>query len=153
MGKGLFCFRLILQRSRGIEASQDLDFITNLLHYGVAMLCMAAVSLFYSPPAFVVELVIAIAALAAVLVGEKKFKAHVGSAVRAAKNVLTAQDYEALNSFSIPVAAVAEEGDLVWANVSFCGNQRQEGYPGRKCFASDLFPKRCIRWPWIKGRL
>lgn len=51
----------------------------------VAMLCMAAVSLFYSPPAFVVELVIAIAALAAVLVGEKKFKAHVGSAVRAAK--------------------------------------------------------------------
>ena len=85
----------------------------------VATMCMAVVSLLYSPAAFVVELVIAIAAFVIVLVGEKKFKAHVGSAVRAAKNVLTAQDYEALNSFSIPVAAVAEEGDLVWANEVF----------------------------------
>lgn len=106
-----------------------------------AMLCMAAISLFWSPVAFVVEAAVAIAACVAVILGENRFKAHIGSAVRAAKNVLTAQDYDALEKFSIPVAAVAEEGDLVWANEAFL-----QAVSGRKDVRGDnvlrfIYPK------------
>ena len=106
-----------------------------------AMFCMAAISLFWSPVAFVVEAAVAIAACVAVILGENRFKAHIGSAVRAAKNVLTAQDYDALEKFSIPVAAVAEEGDLVWANEAFL-----QAVSGRKDVRGDnvlrfIYPK------------
>ena len=106
-----------------------------------AMLCMAAISLFWSPVAFVVEAAVAVAACVAVILGENRFKAHIGSAVRAAKNVLTAQDYDALEKFSIPVAAVAEEGDLVWANEAFL-----QAVSGRKDVRGDnvlrfIYPK------------
>lgn len=106
-----------------------------------AMLCMAAISLFWSPMAFVVEAAVAVAACVAVILGENRFKAHIGSAVRAAKNVLTAQDYDALEKFSIPVAAVAEEGDLVWANEAFL-----QAVSGRKDVRGDnvlrfIYPK------------
>lgn len=84
-----------------------------------AILLMAVISLYWSITAFVAEMVIAVIACVVVLVGEKRFRLHIGSAVRAAKNVLTAQDYQALEGFSIPVAAAAEEGDLVWANEVF----------------------------------
>ena len=106
-----------------------------------AMFCMAAISLFWSPVAFVVEAAVAVAACVAVILGENRFKAHIGSAVRAAKNVLTAQDYDALEKFSIPVAAVAEEGDLVWANEAFL-----QAVSGRKDVRGDnvlrfIYPK------------
>ena len=106
-----------------------------------AMFCMAAISLFWSPVAFVVEAAVAVAACVAVILWENRFKAHIGSAVRAAKNVLTAQDYDALEKFSIPVAAVAEEGDLVWANEAFL-----QAVSGRKDVRGDnvlrfIYPK------------
>lgn len=117
--------------------------ISSPIYYAlaVAMLCMAGISFYWSPIAFVVETVLAITACIVVLVGEKRFKTHIGSAVRAAKNVLTAQDYEALNTFSIPVAATAEEGDLVWANEVFL-----QAISGRKDIRGDnvlrfIYPK------------
>ena len=117
--------------------------ISSTVYYvlAAAMLCMAAISLFWSPVAFVVEAAVAVAACVAVILGENRFKAHIGSAVRAAKNVLTAQDYDALEKFSIPVAAVAEEGDLVWANEAFL-----QAVSGRKDVRGDnvlrfIYPK------------
>lgn len=106
-----------------------------------AILLMAVVSLFWSRVAFVIELVLALAAFFVVFFGERRFQLHISTAVRAAKNVLTAQDYQALDSFSIPVAAVAEEGDIVWANKVFL-----QAISGRKDIRGDnilrfIYPK------------
>ncbi len=117
--------------------------ISSPIYYAlvVAIFLMAVVSLYWSIAAFVVEMVIAAIACGVVLVGEKRFRLHIATAVRAAKNVLTAQDYEALESFSIPVAAAAEEGDLVWANQVFL-----QAISGRKDIRGDnilrfIYPK------------
>ena len=39
--------------------------------------------------------------------------------MKAAKNVITADEYDALENFSMPVTVAGEEGDLVWANRAF----------------------------------
>lgn len=117
----------------------------------VAMLLMAGVSLYWSPVAFVVEATLALAACIMIIIGEKRFKAHIASAVRAAKNVLTVHDYQALESFSIPVVATAEEGDLVWANEAFL-----QSISGRRDIRGDdirryIYPKTLHQVATDKG--
>ena len=127
--------------------------ISSPIYYALvaAIFLMAVVSLDWSIAAFVVEMVIAAIACGVVLVGEKRFRLHIATAVRAAKNVLTAQDYDALESFSIPVAAAAEEGDLVWANQVFL-----QAISGRKDIRGDnilrfIYPKTLHQVATDKG--
>ncbi|MCI5729829.1 MAG: DHH family phosphoesterase [Clostridia bacterium] len=89
------------------------------LALSVAMLLSALYSLQYDLVLFSVNLSLCVISVVVVLVSEHQFRSHVSSAMKAAQNVLTAEEYTALENFSMPVTVTGEEGDLVWANKAF----------------------------------
>ena len=84
-----------------------------------AMLIAALYSLQFDLALFSVNLSLCVISVVVVVISEIQFRSHVSSAMKAAKNVITVDEYEALESFSMPVTVAGEEGDLVWANRAF----------------------------------
>ena len=83
------------------------------------MLIMASVSYFYSHILFAVEMTFAIGSVIAVILSTERFKAHVATAVKSAQKILSGEEYRALQEFTMPVAVIGEEGDIIWVNNAF----------------------------------
>ncbi|MBR4888768.1 MAG: DHH family phosphoesterase, partial [Clostridia bacterium] len=66
-----------------------------------------------------VELALATVCLVVVLVADRWFEEHITRAMSAARRVLTAEETRFLEKFTLPVAVVANEKDIVWANELF----------------------------------
>ena len=78
---------------------------------------------------FCAELAAAVLAVASVALATGHFRAYVASALKGAKSVLGAEEYERLKNFTMPVAIVGEAGDIVWVNDAFLASVS----PGREC--------------------
>ncbi len=83
------------------------------------MVGMAVASWWWSPIAFGVELGVSVLAIGAVATANYLFHAHVKVAVSGARKLLSGQDYQALQNFSVPLVVVGQEGDIIWGNSAF----------------------------------
>lgn len=96
-----------------------------------AMLIMALITYHYNKILFAVEVTVSGMAIMAVVVSDVLFRRNVTSALKSAKKVLADEDGQALEEFALPVAVVAQAGDIVWANnaftVSLCGGKNYMG--------------------------
>ena len=80
---------------------------------------MAGLSWFQGNTAlFVVEVIAAALAVAAVVLTTENFKAYVATTLKSAKSVLGAEEYDHLRDFTMPVAVIGEADDVVWVNLS-----------------------------------
>ena len=90
---------------------------------------------------FCAELAAAVLAVASVALATGHFRAYVASALKGAKSVLGAEEYERLKNFTMPVAIVGEAGDIVWVNDAFLASVS----PGRECRGESvvkyIYPK------------
>lgn len=68
---------------------------------------------------FYVEAAAAVIAVIAVFLSTEHFKAYVASAVKSAKSVLGAEEYDNLRDFTMPVAVIGEAEDILWVNDAF----------------------------------
>jgi len=84
-----------------------------------AMLVMAFLSLRYSHTVFVIELCISGVSVAVTALSVLKFKNYVAMSIAAAKQVLTAEDEQAMETFTMPVVLVGQAGDIIWVNQAF----------------------------------
>lgn len=84
-----------------------------------AMLCMALFSWKWNRSIFVVEICIAVAAFVAVFLAVCQFGAYVGTAVKAGHKMLSGQQAEQMDAFTIPIALVGKKNDIVWVNTAF----------------------------------
>lgn len=85
----------------------------------VLMACMTAASWFWNPVVFYIELGLTVAAFAVVSIMLVQFKRHVTVAMRAAGKVLLGQGYQMLQDFTMPVAVVGKNSDIIWVNTAF----------------------------------
>ncbi len=94
---------------------------TSPIFYGMAavMLAMAVFAWTQNAVAGMIELTLAILACAAVLLTDLYYRAHIYTALRAARKVLTAETQGDLDNFVLPVAILGDEGDIVWTNDPF----------------------------------
>ena len=83
------------------------------------MLIMASISYFYSHILFAVEMTFSIGSVIVVMLSTERFKAHVSTAVKSAQKILSGEEYRALQEFTMPVAVIGEEGDIIWVNDAF----------------------------------
>ena len=98
------------------------------------MFLMAGVSWFWNTVVFAVELALAAASLAAVLLANRQFRAHVSYAVKSAEEILAGDRYRALQQFALPLAVVGEAGDVIWADDAF----REQVCAGRECRGDNI---------------
>ena len=84
-----------------------------------AMLVMAFLSLRYSHTVFVIELCISGVSVAVTALSVLKFKNYVAVSIAAAKQVLMAEDEQAMETFTMPVVLVGQAGDIIWVNQAF----------------------------------
>ena len=83
---------------------------------------MAVMALFtyrYDKIVAAVELTAAGVSLLSLLASDILYRRNVTLAVKSVKKVLTAEERRAFDDFSLPMAAVAPAGDIVWANEVF----------------------------------
>ena len=83
------------------------------------MLLMACISWHYSQAVFAVELSISVISVIVIAISVSQFKSYVAVSVKAANRVLTAEETQSLESFTMPVALVGEAGEIIWVNQSF----------------------------------
>ena len=83
------------------------------------MFAMAGVSWFWNHMVFFVEIGVAAASVIAIMVAMSHFHAHVASAVKSAKMVLSGEQYRLMQEFSLPVVLVGRAGDMIWVNRMF----------------------------------
>jgi len=84
-----------------------------------AMLIMAGISWFWNRIVFFAELAVCVVAIAVVALLTEHFHVHVAAAVKSAQKVLSGDEYRALQNFTMPVAVVGDEGDIIWVNQAF----------------------------------
>lgn len=83
------------------------------------MLIMASISWFWNNFIFSVEMALSIVAVVAVMLSTERFRAHVSTAVKSAQKILSGEEYRALQEFTMPVAVIGDEGDIIWVNHAF----------------------------------
>ncbi|MCH4239926.1 MAG: DHH family phosphoesterase [Oscillospiraceae bacterium] len=83
------------------------------------MLLMACASLQYSRPLALAEFGVCAVSVAATTISVRRFKNYVALSVKTAKRVLTAEESESLETFTMPVALVGAAGDIIWVNQAF----------------------------------
>lgn len=98
------------------------------------MLLMAGVSWFWNTVVFAVELALAAASFAAVLLANRQFRAHVSYAAKSAEEVLAGDRYRALRQFALPIAVAGEAGDIIWADDAFV----EQVCAGRECRGENI---------------
>lgn len=80
------------------------------------MFVITGISWFYNPAVFKAELVLSFAATAAVVLAVLQFRSYISFSVKAAQQMLTGEEYRSLQQFTLPVAAIGKEGDILWLN-------------------------------------
>ena len=107
----------------------------------VVMLIMAGVSYFYNHILFSVELTLAFCSIVAVMLSTERFKTHVTTAVKSAQKVLTGEEYRNLMEFTMPVAVIGEEGDIIWVNNAFADKVSEEHECRGENILKFVYPK------------
>lgn len=99
--------------------------------FTVAMLLMALLTVNYSMPLFYVELAIAVASAAVVVLLSLRFRSYIKFTVRSTAERINGFNGEYLEKYKYPVAVAAPEGDIVWCNARFrkaiAGGRSPEG--------------------------
>ena len=85
----------------------------------VVMAGMTAASWFWNPIIFFIELGLTLISIAIITVIFVQFKSHVTVAMKSANKVLSGREYQLLQDFTLPVAIVGNEGDIIWVNTAF----------------------------------
>lgn len=99
---------------RKVWASSPVFFVLSAV-----LLLTAGVSWFWNTAIFTAEISLAMVSVAAVLLANRHFKAHISYAAKGAAEVLTGDRYRSLQQFALPVAVVGAEGDIIWVNGAF----------------------------------
>ena len=86
--------------------------------FSVVMLGMAALS-WPNRILCVSELAAAVLSAVVIAILTVRMKARTSAVIRSAKQVFTAKEYDAFDSFALPVAIVGEAGDILWYNNAF----------------------------------
>ena len=86
------------------------------------MAVMTAVSWFWNPVVFFVELGLTVVAVVVISVLFVQFRSHIAVATRAANKILSGAEYRRLQDFALPVAVVGSENDIIWGNTAFLMN-------------------------------
>jgi c-di-AMP phosphodiesterase-like protein len=102
---------------------------------------MAGVSYFYNHILFSVELTLAFCSIVAVMLSTERFKTHVTTAVKSAQKVLTGEEYRNLMEFTMPVAVIGEEGDIIWVNNAFADKVSEEHECRGENILKFVYPK------------
>lgn len=89
------------------------------LTISAVMLAMACTSWFWNRTVFYVEISVAAASIAAVLLATSHFHAHVLDAVKSAQTILSGDQYRLMQKFSLPIVLVGESNDMIWINEAF----------------------------------
>ncbi len=87
--------------------------------FGVVMILMAVASYTYSHTLCYIELSIAVASIAFVLIMTLRFKSYIGSIVKSTTAKIKDADSEYLERYKYPVALAGQNGDIVWCNMRF----------------------------------
>ncbi len=106
-----------------------------------SLFLLAGASWFWNRAVFAAEITVAVLSCALVLVLTKHFSAHISTAVKSARSVLTGDQYRALKEFRIPVAVLGTSGDIIWVNDAFLSGVST----GRECRGENvlkfIYPK------------
>ena len=86
--------------------------------FSVVMLGMAALS-WPNRILCVSELAAAVLSAVVIAILTVRMKVRTSAVIRSAKQVFTAKEYDAFDSFALPVAIVGEAGDILWYNNAF----------------------------------
>ena len=105
---------------RGYEfETKGLGFVSILYVLAVIMAGMTAASWFWNPIIFFIELALTLISIAIITVIFVQFKSHVTVAMKSANKILSGREYQLLQDFTLPVAIVGNEGDIIWVNTAF----------------------------------
>lgn len=99
---------------RKIWASSPVFFLISAV-----LLLLAGISWFWNTAVFVVEISFAVLSVAAVLIANRHFKAHVSYAAKSVGEALAGNQYRSLQQFALPVVIIGEAGDIIWVNDAF----------------------------------
>ncbi|MVB12850.1 Cyclic-di-AMP phosphodiesterase GdpP [Caprobacter fermentans] len=99
---------------RKVWASSPVFFVISAV-----LLLTAGISWFWNIVVFTAEITLAAASIAAVLIANRHFKAHIAFAFKSVGEVLTGDRYRSLRQFALPVAVIGEAGDIIWVNDMF----------------------------------
>ena len=83
------------------------------------MLSMTVASWFWNPIIFYIELGLTIVAVAIITIFLVRFQSYLTVAMRSVNKVLSGQEYQLLQDFTLPVAIVGNKGDIIWVNTAF----------------------------------
>nr|WP_319487867.1 DHH family phosphoesterase [uncultured Caproiciproducens sp.] len=105
------------------------------------MLIMASISYFYNHILFAVEITFSIGSVIVVMLSTERFKAHVSTAVKSAQKILSGDEYRALMDFTMPVAVIGEEGDIIWVNSAFSAKVSEKHECRGENILKFIYPK------------
>lgn len=114
---------------RKVWASSPIFYIISAV-----MLIIAGVSWFWNSMVFYVEIAIALATFFVVFFAVKYFSMYVAQASKTAADVVSGEKYRAFAEFTMPVAAVGKNCDIIWANKAFLSSVTEN----RECRGSNI---------------
>lgn len=117
--------------------------------FAVLMFVMAGVSYFYNKTVFVVEILAAMAAIAAVFLSMNKFKNYVSNVIKSTSGLFSLFSQTSLDLISVPTVVVDDFGVIVMSNKTFsqkmCGGDSKIGETAAQfipsCDIKELFSK------------
>lgn len=111
--------------------------------YGMVVLLfiMTALSWKHNVYLFFFELTVSILCTVFVVLTDLQYKIRVRSALRAAKRVLSAEEEHDFAQFSLPVAVLGNQGDIIWTNDRFTELFSPDNEEHGTNIASYIYPK------------
>ncbi len=111
--------------------------------YGMVILLfiMTALSWNHNIYLFFFELTVSILCGVFVVLTDLQYRVRVRSALRAAKRVLSAEDEHDFSQFSLPVAVLGNQGDIIWTNDRFTELFSPDDEEHGTNIASYIYPK------------
>ena len=91
----------------------------NFIIFSVVMLGMAVVTYYYNPIVSIIELCVAVASIAIVLIWSIRFKRYMTKTISNSISNITDINQSYLDRFKMPVAVVGKFGDILWTNTRF----------------------------------
>ena len=102
---------------------------------------MTALSWSHNIYLFFLELTVSVLCTVFVVLTDLQYRVRVGSAIRAAKRVLSAEEEHDFSQFSLPVAVLGNQGDIIWTNDRFSELFSPDEEERGTNIASYIYPK------------
>lgn len=111
--------------------------------YGMVVLLfiMTALSWTHNIYLFFFELTLSVLCTVFVVLTDLQYRVRIRSALRAAKRVLSAENEHDFAQFSLPVAVLGNQGDIIWTNERFTELFSQDDEERGTNIASYIYPK------------